>query len=159
MRRQRRSQRGSAIVEFALGFSLIAPVFLATFEFGYAFYLSNLLKTQVRDGARYASMRQFRAQTTTSVNKYKAAVRNMVRFSTPDGSGALIIPGLLDSHVIVSITDSAGVEADSTHVPAGVSVTIRNFNLNAGVATLNFSDKVYLKFPYAGRYAPGESEP
>lgn len=43
MSRRKRSQRGNAMLEFALAFSIIVPVFLSTFQFGYTFYVYNLL--------------------------------------------------------------------------------------------------------------------
>ena len=147
------------MVEFAVAFTLIFPVFAGTFQFGYTFYVYNLLQTQVRDGARYAALRQFRSMDASSVSKYKAAVRNMVRTSTPDGSGTLIVPGLKDSNVIVTITDANGVDADAEHAPAQVSVSISNFEVNAVVKKFTLNQKPYLEFQYAGRYAPAESEP
>lgn len=156
---RKKSTRGNAMLEFAMAFMVIFPVFAGTFQFGYTFYVYNLLQTQVRDGARYAALRQFRSLDATSVGKYKAAVRNMVRTSTPDGSGALIVPGLKDNNIVVTITDAAGVSADAEHAPARVSVSISNFVVDAVVKKFTLNRKPFLEFQYAGRYAPAESEP
>src|SRR6478735_1276172 len=150
------SRRGNAMVELALSVSVILPLFLGTFQFGYTFYVYNMLLTQVRGGARYASLRQFKAQNAASISAYKLAVRNMVRYSTPDGIGQLIVPSLDDADVIVKILDKDGHDADSTHAPATVSLTINDYALNAAVATVTFNQKPYLEFPYVGRYAPTE---
>jgi len=158
MSRRKRSQRGNAMVEFALAFSIIVPVFLATFQFGYTFYVYNLLQTQVRDGARYAALRTFRAGDAHSVAAFSTAVRNMVRYSTPDGTESLIVPGLADSNVIVSIVDRNGVAADASHVPATVKVSINGFSIDSVVKTTTFNQHPYLQFTYAGRYAPAETE-
>ena len=154
----RKSQRGNAMVEFALSFSLITTLFFGTFRFGYTFYVYNLMQSQVRDGCRYAALRSFRAADAASIEAYKQKVRNMVRFSTPDGSGTAIVPGLTDANVVVTIVDQFGNNADDTHVPANVSVTIHNFSVNAVISTFNFDQKPYLQFNYVGRYAPAETE-
>lgn len=158
MNRRTRSQRGNAMVEFALAFGIIVPVFLGTFQFGYTFYVYNLLQTQVRDGARYGALRTFRAGNTSSIAAYKTAVRNMVRYSTTDGSETLIVPGLTDSNVTVNIVDKNGINADASHVPATVQVSINGFSLYSVVKTTTFNQKPTLQFTYAGRYAPAEVE-
>lgn len=158
LNRRRRSQRGNALLEFALAFGIIVPVFLGTFQFGYSFYVYNLLQTQVRDGARYAALRTFRAGDAPSIAAFGTAVRNMVRYSTPDGTETLIVPGLTDSNVVVSIVDRNGVAADASHVPATVSISINNFAIDAGVKTMTLSHHPNLQFTYAGRYAPAETE-
>ena len=159
MIRRMRSRRGNAFIEFALASTLILPIFAGTFQYGYTFYVYNLLQTQVRGGARYASLRQFKAADTASIAKYKLAVRNMVRYSTPDGTGTLIVPQLEDSDIIVGIIDQYGNDADASHAPATVTMTINNFAVNSLFTTITFNQRPYLQFPYVGRYAPTESEP
>jgi Flp pilus assembly protein TadG len=158
MSRRTRSQRGNAVIEFALAFSIIVPVFLSTFQFGYTFYVYNLLQTQVRDGARYAALRTFRAGDAHSIAAFSTAVRNMVRYSTPDGTETAIVPGLTDSNVVVSILDRNGLAADASHVPATVKVYVNGFNIYSVVKTMTFNQHPYLQFSYAGRYAPAETE-
>jgi Flp pilus assembly protein TadG len=155
---QKKSQRGNALIEFAVAYAVIVPVFLGTFQFGYTFYVYNLLQTQVRDGARYAALRAFKAGSDASVAKYKSDVQNMVRTSTPDGTGDLIVPGLANSNVVVTISDASGNDADASHAPATVTVSISNFSVNAVVKTFTFNTKPTLRFTYAGRYAPAETE-
>ena len=50
-----RSTRGNAMVEFALAATLLVPVFVAVFQFGYGMYTYNELVEAVRAGVRYAS--------------------------------------------------------------------------------------------------------
>jgi Flp pilus assembly protein TadG len=159
MIRRIRSRRGNALVEFSLASAVILPLFAGAFQFGYTFYVYNLLLTQVRGGARYASLRQFKAADATSIGKYKTAVRNMVRYSTPDGVGTLIVPQLTDSSVVVNILDKDGNAADANHAPASVNLSVNNFTMSAVFTTFTFNQKPYLDFPYVGRYAPSETEP
>jgi Flp pilus assembly protein TadG len=62
VRKRPGSRRGNAMIEFALSASVLIPLFLGTFQFGYAFYVYNLLCTQTRAAARYASMKTFHCQ-------------------------------------------------------------------------------------------------
>src|SRR5437868_4935614 len=98
-----RSRRGNAMVEFALASLLLVAIFLGTFQFGYTFYVYNLLSTQMRSGSRFASMKAFKCLTDTSISNYKQKVRNVVRYGNPSGGTTLIEPGLTDSEVTVSV--------------------------------------------------------
>lgn len=159
MRTKLRQRRGNALIEMAFAVAVMLPIFSYTFEFGYTFYVYNLLSTQARGGSRYASLRTFRSSDNASIEKYKAAVRNMVRYSTPDGSGMLIVPGVTDANVVVDITDQDGNPADNTRTPAFVTVSTANFAINSIFATKTFNGKPSVTFPYLGRYAPTETEP
>jgi Flp pilus assembly protein TadG len=157
-----RSRRGNALVEFALSSLILIPIFVGTFQFGYTFYIYNLLCTQMRAGARYASTRTFRCSNSTSITNFKGKVKNMVRFGNPDGSGTLIEPGLTDAQLDVQIKDKAGVNADDTHVPAYVIVstsTATPYTVDAVFTTFTFSGKPVVRFPYIGEFAPAETEP
>jgi Flp pilus assembly protein TadG len=147
------SRRGNAMIEFAFSASVLIPLFLGTFQFGYAFYVYNLLCTQMRAGARYASMKTFKASASST---FKQQTRNVIRFGNPDGTGTLIEPRLTDAQLDVQIKDSSGNNADASHVPNYVTVSTSNYSLNAVVTTFNFSGKPMARFPYAGRYAPAE---
>jgi Flp pilus assembly protein TadG len=153
------SQRGNALIEFGLVSAVMLPLFFGTFQFGYTFYVYNLLQTQVRGGVRYASFRTFRPQDASSVATFKTAVRNMVRFSTPDGSGTLIVPNLDDGDIEVKVLDKDGADANSANAPATVSITVSNYLVDAVFTSFTFNQRPFLEFPYFGRYAPTESEP
>src|SRR5439155_7962176 len=66
-----RSRGGNAMVEFALASSLLIPIFLGTFQFGYTFYVYNLLSSQMRAGSRYASMKSYKCADAASVSNFK----------------------------------------------------------------------------------------
>ena len=51
----RRSEAGSALIEFAGSLVLLAVMFAGIFEIGYSFYAYGTLVTAVRAGARYAA--------------------------------------------------------------------------------------------------------
>ncbi len=153
------ARRGNAMVEFALASTILIPVFIGTFQFGYTFYVYNLLSTQIRAGARYGSVRAFRCADTTSIAKFKTAVANMVRFGNPDGTGTLIEPGMNASQLDVEIKDKNGVDADATHIPAYVTVSTTSYSVDAVFKTFIFTGNPFMRFQYVGRYASKESEP
>ena len=144
------------MVEFALSASILIPLFLGTFQFGYSFYIYNLLSTQMRAGARYASLKTFKCQNTSEITAFKTAVKNVIMYGNSDGTGTLIEPQLTAAQLDVQIKDSAGNDADATHVPNYVTVATLNYTVNAVVANVTFNGKPFVRFPYVGRYAPAE---
>src|SRR6266566_608623 len=108
LRNRLRSRRGNAFIEFALAATVVIPIFLGTFQFGYAFYVYNLMSSQVHAGARFASLRTYRCGSVPSIAAYKTAVKNVVRYGNPTGTGTVIEPGLQDSEVSISIKDVNG---------------------------------------------------
>jgi Flp pilus assembly protein TadG len=150
------SRRGNALVEFALASFVLIPMFVGTFQFGYAFYVYNLLCTQTRAAARYASMKTFTCLTSSEIDTWKTQVKNMMMYGNPDKSGTLIEPGLKATEIDVEIKDSSGNNADSTHIPSYVTVTTVSYSVDAVATTFNFNNKPFVQFPYVGRWAPAE---
>jgi Flp pilus assembly protein TadG len=153
-----KSRRGNALVEYAIASTVLIPIFLGTFQYGYAFYVYNLMSTQVRSGARYASLRTFRCGNNSSATAFKTAVKNVVRFGNPSGTGSVIEPGLQDNQISVSILDASGADADGTHTPSYVVVKAANYSVDAVVTTFTFNGKPSVTMPYLGQYAPAETE-
>jgi Flp pilus assembly protein TadG len=147
------SRRGNAMIEFALASFVLIPLFVGTFQFGYTFYVYNLLCTQMRAGARYASLKTF---TGSGVSAYKTAVQNMVMYGNPDGTGTLIEPGLTVAQIDVEVKGTNGADASATNIPSYVTVTTNNYSVNAVITTFTFNGKPIVRFPYLGRYAPSE---
>ncbi len=151
-----RRQRGNAMVEFALSAGVLIPLFVGTFQFGYTFYVYNLLSSQMRAGARYASLKTFACANSSEIASFKTAVQNVIMYGNSAGTGSLIEPGLTASQIDVEIKDANGNNADSSHVPTVVSVTTINYSVSAVVGSYNFNGKPLVQFPYVGRYAPAE---
>lgn len=140
-------RRGNAIIEFALSFGLLFSVFAGVFQFGYAFVVYNNLQTAVRAGARYASLRVYDSSTSTPSAAYLAAVRNVVIYGDPSGSGPRRIPGLTPEQVQVTIIMDR-------NVPKDVSVAIVGYTLDAAVRSFTLNGKPKATMPYMGRFAP-----
>ncbi|HXG33231.1 MAG TPA: TadE family protein [Bryobacteraceae bacterium] len=140
-------RRGNAIIEFALSFGLLFSVFAGVFQFGYAFVVYNNLQTAVRAGARYASLRVYDSSTSTPSAAYLAAVRNVVIYGDPSGSGPRRVPGLTPEQVQVTIIMDR-------NVPRDVSVAIVGYTLDAAVRSFTLNGKPKATMPYMGRFAP-----
>lgn len=143
---RRRRQRGNALIEAALAFTVLVPVFLGTFQFGLAFVYYNNLANAVRAGARYAGLRTYDSPTTTPSAAFTNAVRNMTVYGDPNGGARPVVQGLTPAHVQVTVI------TDRT-VPQQIRVSIRQFPMNVVLKTFQIS-KPEAVFPYLGNYAP-----
>jgi Flp pilus assembly protein TadG len=150
--RYRRRQRGSAIVEFALGSGILMAVFTGTFKFGYTFYVYNNLQTAVNNGAEYAALRPYEPTTSTPEACFKTAVQNMVAYGDPSGTTTTpVAPGLTPSKVTLTVNFAKGV-------PSSMTVGITGYAINAVVAKFTLTNKPQATYPYLGRYAGGDGE-
>jgi Flp pilus assembly protein TadG len=152
VRRNRKRQSGSVILEFALGSGILVAAFTGTFEFGYALYVYNNLQTAVNNGAKYAALRAYEPTTTTPEDCFKTAVRDMVVYGDPTGTNKTpVAPGLAPANVFLNVTFTNGV-------PSAMNVGIANYTINAAVATIALVNKPQATYPYLGRYAEGDGE-
>ena len=76
----RRTQAGSALIEFAGSLILLSVMFSGIFEIGYSFYTYSELVTAVRAGARYAALQPRESAANPVVAE---AVRNLVVYGDP----------------------------------------------------------------------------
>jgi Flp pilus assembly protein TadG len=143
----RNTQRGNAIIEFAVSFAFLFSVFTGVFQFGYAFYQYNALENAVRGGARYASLRVYDSATSTPSAAYLSAVRNMVLYGNPTGGTVPITRGLTPDKVSVTMTFER-------NVPHRVAVAVVNYQIDAVFTRLSLNNKPKVSFPFLGRYAP-----
>src|ERR1051325_527768 len=100
-KRNSRSQRGNALVEFALAAPLGILALAGSFQFGYAFYVYNQLQLSIRGGVRYASLMEYKGTSSTCVAASQDVVKNVVVYGTPTpAAGAQpIVRGLAKSNV------------------------------------------------------------
>lgn len=143
----RKGQRGNSLVEFGFAIAVLFPMFVGVFQFGYGFYIYNRLATMVRTGAQYASIRTYDSNTSTPSVAFTQAVRNMVVYGNPDGTGTALVPGLQASHVVVSPIMS-GI------APREITVALNGFVVDSLFMTWTLSSKPAATFRYRGRSAP-----
>jgi Flp pilus assembly protein TadG len=105
------NQRGSTLLEFAIGATVFLTVMFAVLEFGRALWIHNALADAARRGARYATM-----HSTADIDK----VKNVVVFGDPDGGGQPMVNNLTTANVEVNY-NSFGLNKGT------VSVSITNY--------------------------------
>lgn len=142
----RRRVRGSALVEFAMAFILLVPLFYGTLKFGLALFYYNELASAVRAGARYASYRTYDSPSSVPSSRYLDAVRNMTMCGDPYHCDKGVVPGLQMDNVAVSVTMVGGA-------PAYVTVSITNFRLDVVITRVRLQRPAAV-FPYMGIFAP-----
>jgi Flp pilus assembly protein TadG len=135
--RRRRTQKGNALIEFALSATLLVSLFTGIFQFGYTMIAVQNLVTSVRGGGRFAAV------TNYTAGDYQSRIKNMVVYGQPTAGTDPVLPGLTAANVEVVLTPNAGV-------PETVTVRIINFSVNALFRTFNFNGKPAVTFPYNG---------
>jgi Flp pilus assembly protein TadG len=143
------------MLELAVSAAVMVSCLVATFQFGYTFYVYNQLVTAVGNGGRYAAIRTYRSATDQDIEKGRTAVRNMVVYgdAQPVTGAAPAVPKLAPEQVEVRwVTDASGA-------PSAVDISIRSFPVDAVFTTFTFTGRPGVEFPFVGRYAPSEREP
>lgn len=117
-RLRRRSQRGLAVVEFALTMPLVLFLLIATAEVGRALYQYTALTKAVRDGARFLAERSIGASGVLNLSAADLILaRNLTVFGNINGTGTPVLPGLSIGTVTanrVGTTDFVQVTASYT---------------------------------------------
>jgi Flp pilus assembly protein TadG len=111
IRNCKHNERGSTLVEFAIGVTVFVTAMFAVLEFGRALWVHNALADAARRGARYAVLH--------SVND-ASGVKNTVVYGNAAGSGQPMMSNLSTANVEVTYTNF-GLN-DGT-----VSVSIKNY--------------------------------
>jgi Flp pilus assembly protein TadG len=140
--RKFRRQRGSAILEFAIGAMVFWMSFYGVFQFGYAFYVYNNLVSAVDAGAYYAAYRDYDSATSIPSDAFKNAVKNMVVYGSPATGTNAVAPGLTTAEVNVGVSFSNGI-------PSQITVSLSNYSLNAVFTTFTLN-KPTATYPYLG---------
>lgn len=141
--RRSKPDRGSAVLEFALGFTLLWAMLAGVFQFGYPLYVYDALNNAVADGAAFAGRADFNASSTST---FSTQVKNMVVYGSPAGGGQALVSGLTTAKV------SVGWTADAKGLPQTVTVRIVNFSVYAVFKTFTFANKPVCTVRFAGRF-------
>jgi Flp pilus assembly protein TadG len=126
-----KSERGNALLEFALGFSLLWALFAGIYQFGYSFYVYNTVLTSVGNAAELGSKMTY---DTASPSTYTTALKNMVVYGSTTAGSTPIVPGLSTSNVTVAVNPAGGI-------PTDVTITINNFTIDAVFTRFTFNGK------------------
>lgn len=126
-----KSERGNALLEFALGWSILWALFAGIYQFGYSFYVYNTVLTSVANAAELGSKMTY---DTASPTTYSDALKNMVVYGSTTAGATPIVRGLATSNVTVTV-NLAGT------IPSDVTITINNYTIDAVFTTFTFNGK------------------
>jgi Flp pilus assembly protein TadG len=126
-----KSERGNALLEFALGWSILWALFAGIYQFGYTFYVYNTVLTSVANAAEMGSKMTY---DTASPTTYSDALKNMVVYGSTTAGSTPIVRGLATSNVTVTV-NLAGT------IPSDVTITINNYTIDAVFTTFTFNGK------------------
>ena len=109
MLRKKNNERGSTLVEFAIGVTVFVTVMFAVLEFGRALWVHNALSDAARRGARYAVLNSAGSSDQ---------VKNIVVYGNAAGTGQPMLNNL---------------------TTANVNVVYNNFGLNDGTVSVSIT--------------------
>jgi len=122
MLRKKNNERGSTLVEFAIGVTVFVTAMFAVLEFGRALWVHNALSDAARRGARYAVLHS---------SGSAAQVKNIVIYGNEAGTGQPMLNDL---------------------TAANVNVVYNNFGLNDGTVSVSITGYQFqLVIPIIGR--------
>jgi Flp pilus assembly protein TadG len=114
--RTNKNERGSTLVEFAIGATVFLTAMFAVLEFGRALWVHNALSDAARRGARYAVL---------NPQSSEQAVKNVVVYGDPAGGTKPLVENLTTANNI-KVSYSSFTLAGGT---ASVSITGYQFKL------------------------------
>ena len=141
----RASNSGATIVEFALAFPLVILILAGMFQFGFTFFVYNSLVSQVRSGARYASIADFDMPNGTA---FEQNVKDVVVYgiTSPAAGDKPLVPGLNTTHVVIDSSNK-----DAVGKPLSISISIWSFDVPTIWTTFQLNNKPKSTFVYLGQ--------
>jgi hypothetical protein len=141
MRRQgNKSQKGSAILEFAISWSVLIALLTGVYQFGYTFYIYNQLMTSVTNAAELGSKMDY---DTQHVSTYTTALKNMVLYGDTTAQTKPIVTGLAASNVNVTVTLI-------NSIPQDLTISITGYQVDAVFTSFTFTGKPRATVAYLG---------
>ena len=136
-----KSERGNALLEFALGWSILWVLFAGIYQFGYSFYVYNAVLTSVANAAELGSKMTY---DTANTSQFSTALQNMVVYGNTTAGTSPIVPGLSTSNVSVNVNPQGTL-------PTDITITINNFTIDAVFARFTFNGKPRATAVYMGQ--------
>jgi Flp pilus assembly protein TadG len=137
-----KSERGNALLEFALGWSILWALFAGIYQFGYSFYVYNTVLTSVGNAAELGSKMTYDTASATTEAAFQTALKNMVVYGSTTAGNSPIVPGLTTSMVTIGVNPST--------YPTDITVTINGFTINALFTSFTFNGKPRATAVYMG---------
>jgi hypothetical protein len=108
IRNFKQNEKGSTLVEYAIGASVFLMAVFAVLEFGRVLWAHNALTDAVRQGARYAALHQTSGEDGN--------IKNLVVYGKTGGGTRPIVPGLTTNMVQISRSGDFSVNSGTVTV-------------------------------------------
>ena len=126
----KKHERGNAMLEFALGWTILWFLFTGVYQFGYAFYVYDVLQTATANAAELGSKMTY---DTGNPSAYTTALQNMVVYGDETTGTSPIVSGLSSANVTIT--------ANPVGYPTDITVTVTSFTINAFFQNFTFTNK------------------
>lgn len=143
----RKSQRGNALVEFAIGFSFLWLLFSGVYQYGYSFYVYNRLLTAVSNAAALGAKINY---DTSDAAAFTTKLQNMVMYGDETAGTSTIVSGLTASQVNVSVT-TAGPNAVPTYISISIGSVATPYKIDGIFGSISLSGKPQSTVKYLGQ--------
>ena len=137
----RKSERGNAVLEFAIGWSVLWMMFSGVYQVGYAFYAYNVLMTSVANAAQLGARLGY---DTASPSTYTTKLKNMVVYGDTAAGTTPVLPNLTTANVNVTMSPAVGI-------PQDVTVTISSYTINGFFTSYTLNNKPRATMLYYGQ--------
>ena len=107
IRNFKQDEKGSTLVEYAIGASVFLMAMFAVLEFGRALWAHNALTDAARQGARYAALNTPDKDTN---------IKNLVVYGDTAGGTTPIVPGLSTTNVQITRSGDFSVNSGTVTV-------------------------------------------
>jgi Flp pilus assembly protein TadG len=123
-RNRRRTQSGSALIEFSLSFSLIAMLGIAAVSFGMAVQASVVVADAANAGAAYGANSTYNSVSTTAIQQVALSSGTGVKNLT---ATAIIWCTCSPGGSVVSCSSACGTDQPLAYVQVTTSASFPNF--------------------------------
>lgn len=134
-------ERGNAVLEFAISFSVLWALFAGVYQFGYTFFIYNKLVTAAANAAALGSKMTY---DTANPSQFSTALTNMVLYGSTTAGTSPMVTGLTSSNVSVNANLS-------NSMPTNVTISITNFTVDALFTKFTFNGKPSATMPFMGQ--------
>jgi Flp pilus assembly protein TadG len=138
----KKSERGNAVLEFALGWSVLWLIFSGVYQFGYSFYVYNQLMTSVANAAELGSKMSYDTGDPTT---FTTALQNMVLYGDTTTGTTPLVKDLVAGNVNIAVT------TDAAGIPRDITITIVNFKLDGLFQSFTINGKPRATTLYFGQ--------
>lgn len=138
---QKAKQKGSILIEFAVGSTVLVSLFAGVFQFGWSLLIYNNLMTSVTNAAIVAAQRDYNISDPTD---FTDDIKNMVVYGDVNTGTVRIAPDITTSNVSVNVVTNGSV-------PQYVTVSVNGYQVKTLFTNFTLTNKPRVTVPFAGR--------